>query len=316
MKRCRLVSIGILALVLTTTGGAGTRTDVATDKPDYHPGNRATLSGTGFRPGEKIRLQIVRTDIDDNAGAEHQRWQVKADAKGDFKSTWLVTTHESGATLRLTAKGLSSGRSAQKDFTDASVAPATGGGAIPANTANGAWTSLTGPTIVETIVGDISAGTIVLTAPAGFVFDTNAPQPMITLSGDNNNKNINGLTDGSTVTLAVTTNTISFTVNTKSRGQTRNTLAYSNVRVRPTASTPLASGNITNTGTATVPGGATNYGTLTEVAGPSTQLTVSGFPTPQIAGTPGSVTVSARDQFGNTASAYAGTVHFTSSDPQ
>src|SRR6185369_3654451 len=101
--------------------------------------------------------------------------------------------HEAGATLQLAAKGTASGRKAQKIFTDSSITPASGGGAIPASTASGTWTALTGPVIVETIVGDINVGTLILTAPSGFVFDTNAPLPIITLSGDNNNKNINGL---------------------------------------------------------------------------------------------------------------------------
>jgi hypothetical protein len=47
---------------------------------------------------------------------------------------------------------------------------------------------------------------------------------------------------------------------------------------------------------------------------PAKLLTVSGFPTPQIAGVPGNFNVTAFDNFGNVATGYAGTVHFTSSD--
>ena len=43
-------------------------------------------------------------------------------------------------------------------------------------------------------------------------------------------------------------------------------------------------------------------------------LTVAGFPNPGAAGVAGSVTLTAKDIFGNTASGYTGTVHFTSSD--
>jgi hypothetical protein len=43
---------------------------------------------------------------------------------------------------------------------------------------------------------------------------------------------------------------------------------------------------------------------------------VSGFPSPVTAGTAGTVTVTAKDAFGNTTPDYAGTVHFTSSDAQ
>ena len=43
-------------------------------------------------------------------------------------------------------------------------------------------------------------------------------------------------------------------------------------------------------------------------------LAVSGFPSPTPAGVPGNVAITALDSFGNTATGYRGTVHFTSSD--
>jgi hypothetical protein len=49
---------------------------------------------------------------------------------------------------------------------------------------------------------------------------------------------------------------------------------------------------------------------------PAAYLDVSGFPSPITAGTPGTITVTARDLNGNVATGYAGTIHFTSSDPQ
>src|SRR5207253_1559163 len=48
----------------------------------------------------------------------------------------------------------------------------------------------------------------------------------------------------------------------------------------------------------------------------ASSLVVSGFPSPATAGVAGNETVTAKDPFGNTANAYAGKVHFTSSDPQ
>src|SRR5439155_896343 len=50
--------------------------------------------------------------------------------------------------------------------------------------------------------------------------------------------------------------------------------------------------------------------------GPAQTFTVAGFPSPVTAGTAGSVTVTAKDAYGNTATGYAGTVHFTASDVQ
>jgi predicted RNA methylase len=45
-------------------------------------------------------------------------------------------------------------------------------------------------------------------------------------------------------------------------------------------------------------------------------LIVAGFPSPATAGTAGTFTVTAKDPYGNTATGYAGTLHFTSSDSQ
>jgi pyruvoyl-dependent arginine decarboxylase (PvlArgDC) len=44
-------------------------------------------------------------------------------------------------------------------------------------------------------------------------------------------------------------------------------------------------------------------------------LTVAGFPSPRTAGVAGSVTVTAKDQYDNTATGYTGKVHFTGNDP-
>lgn len=317
MKRHILPAL-VASLVLA--GSAGVRAQihpsVSTDRADYSPGTHVTISGKGFQPGERVRLMILQSDLLENRRPEHQPWQVRADQTGGFRATWPVTAHEAGATLWLAAKGMASRRTAQTIFTDASVVAASGGNAIPASSYAGPYTALTGPAITETVVGDISAGTLVLTAPAGFVYDTNAPLPIITLAGDNNSKNINNLPNGAVINLGITTTSLSFTITTKSHGQTKNTLTYSNIRVRPTVASPLASGNITNTGTATFPNSTANFGTLTEVAGSITTLTVSGFPSPQVAGTAGSLTVAAQDQFGNTVTGYTGTIHFTSSDAQ
>ena len=60
-------------------------------------------------------------------------------------------------------------------------------------------------------------------------------------------------------------------------------------------------------------GGDGNDVTLTVIAGPATDFAVSA-PASATAGTAFAFTVTALDQFNNTATSYAGTVHFTSSD--
>ena len=69
----------------------------------------------------------------------------------------------------------------------------------------------------------------------------------------------------------------------------------------------------TDLATATITG--TETGIQVNVAA-ANSLTLSGFPTSTVAGVQHSFTVTARDQFGNIATGYAGTVVFTSSDPQ
>src|SRR5439155_18365298 len=49
-------------------------------------------------------------------------------------------------------------------------------------------------------------------------------------------------------------------------------------------------------------------------AGTATQLSLTGFPSPATAGAPGSFTVTALDAFGNIATGFTGTLHFTSTD--
>src|SRR5205823_4354040 len=55
---------------------------------------------------------------------------------------------------------------------------------------------------------------------------------------------------------------------------------------------------------------------ITVNPGPATSLFVTGYPTSTAAGTSNTFSVTARDAFGNTATGYTGTVHFTSSDSQ
>src|SRR5207253_2680866 len=69
----------------------------------------------------------------------------------------------------------------------------------------------------------------------------------------------------------------------------------------------------TDTVSASVTG--TQSGITVNPAAAST-LSVTAFPSPVTAGTAGGFTVSARDAYGNVASGYAGTVHFSSSDSQ
>jgi ELWxxDGT repeat protein len=73
--------------------------------------------------------------------------------------------------------------------------------------------------------------------------------------------------------------------------------------------------SITATDTQTESDTGTEFGILVSPAAAST-FTVAGFPSPISAGQAGAFTVTARDPYGNLATGYTGTVHFTSSDLQ
>ena len=145
------------------------------------------------------------------------------------------------------------------------VTSATGGSAISADTTGGSHTSLTGPIISEGATADIGTGTIILNVPSGFVFDTGGTSPTVlvtrTAGNGNDNRNINDLASGSTIAVTITTTTLTITITAATSNSVINSLTWQNVRVRPTAGTPLASGNITKSGTSSITGvtaGSTN----------------------------------------------------------
>ena len=155
---------------------------------------------------------------------------------------------------------------------DGVLTAATGGSTISADTTGQSFTTLTGPSYdwVDGPAGTLT-GTIVLNAPAGFAFNTsshNPPSVSIT--------NVSGTgTNAAGSITAVTATQITFSFTTSSASGTEDMLTWLNVEVQPTAGTPLASGNIDETGTSSLLGGVTqgqggtNWGTLTEVVGGS-----------------------------------------------
>lgn len=104
---------------------------IATDQADYLPGTTAIITGSGFRPGETVTLQVLHADGTPSSGEDHAPWTVLADANGNVQSTWHVCEDDCvGSHLELTATGQDSGLTAQVRFTDAittlvSVTPAS-----------------------------------------------------------------------------------------------------------------------------------------------------------------------------------------------
>ena len=201
-------------------------------------------------------------------------------------------------------------------FATVTVTTATGGSTISADTTGGTFTSLTGPIISEGATADIGIGTIILNAPTGFVFDTGgtAPTVLVTRTAGNgsNNRNINDLASGSTIAVTRTSSALTVTVTAATSNSVRNSLTWQNVRVRPSAGTPIASGNIVKTGTSSVSGvtnSTTNFGTLTEVAGTATKLAFTTQPGSATYGSNLSTQpiVKSQDQFDNLSTSGLGT---------
>src|SRR5262249_6970526 len=137
----------------------------------------------------------------------------------------------------------------------------------------------------EYITADVGTGTITLNAPSGFIFDTGGTAPTVRVDrlvgGGADSKNINGVATGTAVAITSRTTTqITFTVTTASSGGVSCSLTWQNVRVRPSAASPLASGNMTTTGTsamAAVTSSSTSFGSLIEY-GPAARLTIQTQP--------------------------------------
>lgn len=187
---------------------------------------------------------------------------------------------------------------------------ASGGSAISADTTSaaggsGAWTTLTGPTYQETVKADLLTGTVILTAPAGFEFNTAATVTVQLVAGDANaNKNINKAAVGGIVdTAIVTATTITWNVSSQSNGLTMNEFTWQGIQVRPTAGSPLATGNIIPSGVSGIGNFAASAGTLTEIPGnvSATVSTVAAIPAsvPADGTSTSTVTVILKDKFGN-----------------
>lgn len=188
-------------------------------------------------------------------------------------------------------------------------APATGGEAISADGANGAFTTLNGPIYSESLNGDVGVGTIILNAPAGFVFDTGGISPTVLMTrltgtgGDT--RNINGYASGTAMAVtSVSATQITLTITSASNLGVTCRLTWQDVRVRPTSGTPLIQGSIVKSGTAALPGidADTDLGTLVMTAGAASQLTVQSQPaTTAVAGVVFNPQPSllVKDQFGN-----------------
>jgi hypothetical protein len=121
---------------------------VTTDKTDYAPGQRVTVTGGGFAAGEMVTLLFERNP----ETTPSTTMTTTADANGGISnSDYVCLDTDAGVTFLLTATGATSGNVATSSFTDAAAANVTvtatagaaGGTFRIARTLNGGGTSTT-----------------------------------------------------------------------------------------------------------------------------------------------------------------------------
>ena len=67
---------------------------VSTDKLHYEPGETVKITGSGFRPGERVTLQVRHHDRRVEVGPAYEPWDVYANGEGGISSSWLVDPQE------------------------------------------------------------------------------------------------------------------------------------------------------------------------------------------------------------------------------
>src|ERR1051325_11292132 len=111
--RCLLVLSLFLTFCLSSSATAFAQCSVQTDKGDYAPGETAYITGSGWKPGETVDLDLQRS-----SGFGPVDWSTTADADGNISTSYLVIDSDLNVTFLLTATGEASGCSTNTTFTD------------------------------------------------------------------------------------------------------------------------------------------------------------------------------------------------------
>ncbi|HXJ72459.1 MAG TPA: hypothetical protein VNM37_06385, partial [Candidatus Dormibacteraeota bacterium] len=251
------------------------------------PGTANGKTGTPTNQSPSTLFNVTVKAVDDNWNFVNTATDVIGFSSGDVMAVmptnaalvagtkqFSVKMSETGVTNTITASDVTDGSKASSTSTIGVIGryvSAQGGKAIGASSAGGAYTSLVGPIYSESAAAQVGAGTIILNPPAGFVFDTVAPLPTVkidTLTTGSKGANINGATNGTVAAMTTVSSTqLVFTV-TKASSVNTCKLTWQNIRVRPTASSPLAIGKILKNGTSVMSGvtnASSNFGTLVEI---------------------------------------------------
>ena len=119
MKRLLVAAILLLAAVVTApvalatppfhtqswdepTRSAGNAATITSDKPDYHPGQIVTLTGTGWKPGELVTIVMV---VDPVTHASVTLTAVADDAGNFTNHSYVVQRSDVNVTFTVNAAG-------------------------------------------------------------------------------------------------------------------------------------------------------------------------------------------------------------------
>ncbi|HEV2202270.1 MAG TPA: kelch repeat-containing protein [Bryobacteraceae bacterium] len=91
---------------------------VRTDKPDYQPGDTATITGSGFAPNETVNVIIEEVVDIDNDSPITLTPAPQADANGSFSAQFPINVADLNIRFYLNATGQTSGLTAGMTFTD------------------------------------------------------------------------------------------------------------------------------------------------------------------------------------------------------
>ena len=274
---------------VVVSAGAFTKLRMLAPGETAAPGTVNGKSGNPTNQAPDTAFNVTVQAVDDNWNLVNTATDLIGISSSDIFATlptngllvagtkqFSVKLSESGTTNSVTVSDLTDGTKAaalNAIPVSARFTSATGGNPIGSSTAGASYTTLTGPTYIETAAGAAGRGTIILSTPAGFVFDTGGTAPTVridrvTTLGGKTVANINNATNGTSAAMtSVSSTQLVFTVNTASAGATCK-LTWQNVRVSPIASSPLAVGKLTKSGTSVMVGvtnGVSNLGTLREI---------------------------------------------------
>jgi hypothetical protein len=108
----------------TLSTGSSSAPTIATDKPDYQPGDTVTFTGTGFAAGDTVTITVHE---DPTWSYPDRQFVSVADGNGSFTNRDMVVDKQDlGVTFTATAVAVPSGLVAQTVFTDGNAASVSG----------------------------------------------------------------------------------------------------------------------------------------------------------------------------------------------